>query len=56
MDKLTKIAHFLLFNTKWSVTKLARYYVREIIKLHDVLVILVSNRDARFTSRFWQSL
>ena len=55
MDRWTKIAHFLPFNTKWSITKLVRYYVREIIRLHDVSVSIVSDRDARFTSRFWQS-
>ena len=37
MDRLTKIAHFLLYNIKWSVVKLARYYVREIVRLHGVL-------------------
>ena len=35
--------------------KLARYYIREIIKLHGVLANIVSDRDSRFTSRFWQS-
>ena len=55
VDRLTKIAHFLAFNTKWSIAKLARYYVREVVKLHDVPVSIVSDRDARSTSRFWQS-
>ena len=52
VDRLTKIAHFLLFNTKWSVAKLARYYVRKIVKLNGVPVSIMSDRDARFTSRF----
>ena len=55
IDRLTKMAHFLPFNTKWLVAKLARYYVREIVRLHGVPASIVSNRDARFTSRFWQS-
>ena len=55
MDRLTKTAHFLPFNTKWSVAKLARYYVREVVRLHGVPASIVSDRDARFTSRFWQS-
>ena len=55
VDRLTKTAHFLPFNTKWSVAKLARYYVREIVRLHGVPASIVSDRDARFTSRFWQS-
>ena len=31
-------------------------YVDEIVRLHGVLVSIVSNRDPRFTSRFWPSL
>ena len=50
---MTKTAHFLPFNTKWSVTKLARYYVREVVRLHGVPTSIVSNRDARFTSKVW---
>ena len=53
VDRLTKIAHFLPYNTKWSVVKLARYYVREIVRLHGVPVSIVSDRDAKFTSKFW---
>ena len=55
VDRLTKTAHFLLFNTKWSVAKLTRYYVREVVRLHSVPASIVSDRDDRFTSRFWQS-
>ena len=55
VDRLTKIVHFLPFNIKWSIAKLARYYVRKVVKLHGVPASIMSNRDARFTSRFWQS-
>ena len=55
MDRLTKTVHFLPYHTKWSVAKLVRYYVREIIRLHGVSVNIVSDRDAKFTSKFWQS-
>ena len=52
VDRLTKTAHFLPFNTKWSVAKLARYYVKEVVKLYGVPTSIVSDRDAKFTSRF----
>ena len=55
VDRLTKTAHFLPFNTKWSVAKLARYYIREGVRLHGVPANIVSDREARFTFRFWQS-
>ena len=53
VDRLTKIAHFLSYNTKWSVVKFAKFYVKEIVRLHSVPVNIVSDRDAKFTSRFW---
>ena len=52
MKRLTKIVHFLSFNTKWSVAKLARYYVREIVRLHGVPASIISDRDSKFTSKF----
>jgi len=36
--------------------KLEDLYVREIVRLHEVPVSIVLDRDLRFTSRFWQSL
>ena len=36
--------------------KLAQLYVDEIVRLHGVPVSIVSDRDPRFTSRFWPSL
>ncbi|XP_028060448.1 uncharacterized protein LOC114264030 [Camellia sinensis] len=38
------------------LNKLANLYVNEIVRLHGVPISIVSNRDPKFTSRFWQSL
>jgi len=56
VDRLTKCAHFLPINQKMTLDKLAKLYVREIVRLHGVPASIVSDRDPRFTSRFWQSL
>ena len=56
VDRLTKSAHFLPMRMTDSVDKLSRLYVREIVRLHGVPVSIVSDRDPRFTSRFWDSL
>jgi len=56
VDRLTKCAHFLPINQKMNMDRLADLYVREIVRLHGVSASIVSDRDPRFTSRFWQSL
>ena len=56
VDRLTKSAHFLPVKTNYNADKLAILYIDEIVRLHRVPVSIVSDRDSRFTSRFWQSL
>jgi len=36
--------------------KLAQIYIDEIVRLHGVPSSIVSNKDPKFTSRFWQTL
>ena len=40
----------------FSMDRLASLYIKEIVRMHGVLISLVSDRDPRFTSRFWHSL
>ena len=55
VDRLTKSAHFLPINERYSVDRLANMYLKEIVARHGVPVSIVSDRDPRFNSRFWQS-
>ncbi|KAJ9168463.1 hypothetical protein P3X46_019983, partial [Hevea brasiliensis] len=56
VDRVTKSAHFLPVRMDYSLDRLARLYINEIVRLHGVPVSIVSDRDPRFTSRFWGSL
>ncbi|RVW22913.1 Transposon Ty3-G Gag-Pol polyprotein [Vitis vinifera] len=56
VDRLTKSAHFLPMKVNFSLDRLASLYVKEIVRMHGVPVSIVSDRDPRFTSRFWHSL
>ena len=56
VDRLTKSAHFLPIRWGCTLEHLAKKYVDEIVRLHGVPVSIVSDRDPRFTSRFWESL
>ena len=56
VDRLTKSAHFLAIRITDSIHALSKLYVKEIVRLHRVPLSIVSDRDPRFTSQFWQSL
>ena len=56
MHRLTKSAHFLSIQLGYSMDHLADLYVNEIVRLHGIPVSIVSDRDPRFTSRFWKEL
>ena len=56
VDRLTKSAHFLPIREKDKMGKLTQIYLKEIVRLHGVPKSIISDRDSRFTSRFWQSL
>ncbi|GJW83737.1 putative reverse transcriptase domain-containing protein [Tanacetum coccineum] len=51
VDRLTKSTHFLAIREDYSTKKLARLYTDEIVVRHGVPVLIISDRDARFTSR-----
>jgi hypothetical protein len=56
VDRLTKSAHYISMKVKDPTDKLSGLYVQNIVCLHGVPSVIVSDRDSRLTSRFWQSL
>ncbi|GJW26868.1 putative reverse transcriptase domain-containing protein [Tanacetum coccineum] len=56
VDQLTKSAHFLSMRVDYKMERLARLYLNEIVARHGVPISIISDRDSRFTSRFWQSM
>ncbi|KAA3460469.1 DNA/RNA polymerases superfamily protein [Gossypium australe] len=56
VDRLTKSAHFIPVRVDYSLQRLAKLYVTDIVRLHGVPVSIISDRDPRFTSRFWRAL
>nr|GEV04950.1 putative reverse transcriptase domain-containing protein [Tanacetum cinerariifolium] len=56
VDRLTKSAHFLPVKMTNSMEKLTQLYLKEIVYRYGVPMSIISDRDSKFTSRFWQSL
>ncbi|XP_070022857.1 uncharacterized protein [Nicotiana sylvestris] len=56
VDRITKSAHFIPIVTTYTSERLAQIYIREIARLHDVPVSIISDRGPRFTSHFWRSV
>ena len=50
-----KSAHFLAVRMTFALERFCRLYIQEIVRLHGVLVSIVSDRDLRFTTHFWKS-
>ncbi|KAL4017223.1 hypothetical protein IC575_024901 [Cucumis melo] len=56
VDRLTKSAHFFSGKSTYTASKWGQLYMTQIVRLHGVPVSIVSDRDARFTSKFWKGL
>ncbi|GJV00240.1 putative reverse transcriptase domain-containing protein [Tanacetum coccineum] len=56
VDCLTKSAHFLPMRETDPMEKLMKLYMKEVVTQHGVPVSIISDRDGRFTSLFWQAL
>nr|GEY37511.1 hypothetical protein [Tanacetum cinerariifolium] len=55
VDRLTKSAHFLPIRENDPLDKLARLYLNRIVARHEIPVLIICDRDRRFTSNFWRS-
>ena len=55
VDRLTKSTHFLAVRMTFTLEEFCQLYIREIVRLHGVLVSIVSDKDPRFMEHFWKS-
>ncbi|KAA3477454.1 Retrotransposable element Tf2 [Gossypium australe] len=51
VDRLIKLAHFVVVRRNYSLEKMAELYTGKIVCLYGILSSIVSSRDLRFTSR-----
>lgn len=56
VDRLTKFAHFFPIAVDFTTSQVAELLFREVFRLHGIPRIIVSDKDSRFMSIFWQEL
>nr|GEY45701.1 hypothetical protein [Tanacetum cinerariifolium] len=56
VNRLTKSVLFQPMHEDHKMHRLARLYLNEIVARHGVPISIISDRDSRFTSKFWQSM
>ncbi|GJX91326.1 putative reverse transcriptase domain-containing protein [Tanacetum coccineum] len=54
VDRLTKSVLFLPMRETDPMEKLAIMYLKEVVTRHGIPVLIICNRDGRFTSNFWR--
>lgn len=53
---LTSMVHLVPIRTTTMASELAWLYVHKIVHLHRLAETIISNRDSKFTSRFWHEM
>lgn len=56
VDKLSKSTHFILFQSTFRVVQISHLFMQNILRLHGLPKIIISNEDVKFTSAFWRIL
>lgn len=56
VDRLTKMVHFAPCHTSDDAPAIAQLFFDHVFKLHGLPESIVSDRDRRFISKFWQAL
>jgi ''chromo'' (CHRromatin Organisation MOdifier) domain./Integrase core domain. len=56
VDRLTKRAIFCSANTSITAPEVAKIFFNNVFRHHGLPKVIVSDRDAKFTSHFWKTL
>ena len=56
VDRLTKFSHFFAVTSTISSSEVVSLFFKDVFRLHGFPKTIISDRDNKFTSAFWQSL
>jgi transposase InsO family protein len=54
--RMTRMVHLIPTQTDATAKQVAMLYVKEVVRLHGIPESIVSDRDSKFTSQFWNEL
>jgi hypothetical protein len=54
--RLSLMVHLIPINTKTTATQLSSIYMREVVRLHGLPLLIMSDRDPKFMSKWWREL
>jgi hypothetical protein len=54
--RMMSMVHLIPIHTRMKASELSWIYRREIVHLHGLPSSIVSNRDSKFTSKWWREL
>jgi transposase InsO family protein len=54
--RMTGMVHLIPTRTDATAKQVAEVYVKEVVRLHGIPESIVSDRDMKFTSKFWREL
>ena len=56
VDRMKKYAHFFAVVSTISASEVFSLFFKDIFRLHGLPKVIISDRDSKFTSSFWQTL
>ena len=56
VDWLAKVAHLIPTQTTTLASNIPHLFFKEIVRIHGVPVRIISDKDAKFTSKFWTAM
>ena len=55
VDKLSKQTHFILVKSTYKDVNIVDMVMKEIFRLRGVPIVIISDRDVKFTRNFWKA-
>ena len=56
IDNLSKEAHFIPVKSTYKSVHIVDIFLKEIFRLHKIPKAIISDRDVKFTGKFWRYL